>query len=337
MSTAYSNNQLEVLKQPTTLIWIVMAGECIAAILALAPGPTTNRWVYFGLASLGIQWVGLLTLATLLALRRLLAGHSALVISVATLLALQALTWLTSGVILGLFGRYWQLSTRDWMALSLQLSGIALLIGLMGMAALNNHIRVRQLAVRAKQAEFDALVARVQPHFLFNALNAAATLVHREPDRVERILLDLSDLFRAALAGPAEVPIEDEIELARRYIEIESIRFGARMQVDWELPSPLPPLRLPRLSLQPLVENAVHHGIGNSATPGHIGISLRPQGDHWLLAVENSLPAEGEALPRHNGHHLGLSGLRARLAGSEHASLSTTASADRFQAVLQLR
>jgi len=337
MSEAYSNNQLEALKQPTTIIWIVMAGECIAAILALTPSPATNRWVYFGLASLGIQWVGLLTLATLLSLRRILSGRSALAISAATLLLLQLLTWATSGVILWTFGAYWQLSTGAWLTLSLQLSGIALLVGLMGMAALNNHIRVRQLAVRAKQAEIDALTARVQPHFLFNALNAAATLVHREPQRVEQILLDLADLFRAALAGPAEIDIADEILLAQRYAEIESIRFGQRMRVEWQLPSPLPALRLPRLSLQPLVENAVHHGIENSAAPGSIVVSLAPAGAQWLLSVDNSVPDATQAVPHRNGHKVGLSALRARLAGSDRVALSTTQAAGRFQATLSIR
>lgn len=328
---------LEILWQPGVVIFVVLAGEMLAAILALAPGISSSRWMYFGLSSLLIQWISVITLCVLRIARTPLARLRPLAIvwaTVSTLLLATAAVCAAAWLLLRNFPR---LSQPDWWVLWLQFSGIALVVGLVGAVIFQNHWNARQLAVRAKQAEFDALVARVQPHFLFNALNTAAALVHREPQQVEQILLDLSDLFRAALAGPAEVPIEDEILLARRYIDIESIRFGARMQVDWDLPSPLPPLRLPRLSLQPLVENAVHHGISSSAAAGHIGISLRPQGDHWLLAVENSLPAEGEALPRHNGHHLGLSGLRARLAGSEHASLSTTPAADRFQAVLMLR
>jgi len=338
MSEAYSNNQLEVLKQPTTIIWIVMAGECIAAILALAPGPNPSggRWVYFGLASLGIQWVGLLTLASLLLLRRPLARHSALVIGAASLGLLQLLTWATSGVILWAFGRFWQISTDDWLALSLQLSSIALLVGLMGMAALNNHIRVRQLAVRAKQAEVDALTARVQPHFLFNALNAATALVHREPDRVEQILLDLSDLFRAALAGPADIDIAEEVLLAQRYLDIERVRFGGRMHVQWDVPASLPAIRLPRLSLQPLLENAVHHGIENSSVPGSISVSMSATANGWAVVVENSVPAANESVVRRRGHSVGLSALRARLAGSEHVVLDTVAEPGKFRATLIL-
>jgi len=328
---------LEILWQPVVVVSAVLAGEMLAAILALAPGISGSRWMYFGLSSLLIQWISILTLCVLRMARVPLARLRPLAIAWVTATTLLLATAAVCAAAWLLLRGFPRLSQPDWRVLWLQFSGIALVVGLVGAVIFQNHWNARQLAVRAKQAEFDALVARVQPHFLFNALNAAATLVHREPQRVEQILLDLSDLFRAALAGPAEVPIDDEILLARRYIDIESIRFGHRMQVEWELPTPLPPLRLPRLSLQPLVENAVHHGVGSSAASGRIGISLRPHGDHWLLAVENSLPAEGEAQARHNGHHVGLSGLRARLAGSEHASLSTTASANRFQAVLTLR
>lgn len=334
---APSGAPLEILWQPGVVIFVVLAGEMLAAILALAPGISGSRWMYFGLSSLLIQWISVITLCVLRVARVPLGRLRPLTITYLTVSTLLLATALVcTGAWLLLRGQR-HLPQPDWLVLWLQFSGIALVVGLVGAVIFQNHWNARQLAVRAKQAEIDALIARVQPHFLFNALNAAATLVHREPDRVEQILLDLSDLFRAALAGPAEVPIEDEIVLARRYIDIESIRFGARMQVEWDLPTPLPALRLPRLSLQPLVENAVHHGIGHSTAPGRIGISLRPEGPHWQLVVENSLPAEGEALARHNGHSVGLSGLRARLAGSEHASLSTTPGPDRFQAVLTLR
>src|SRR5690606_11628475 len=106
-------------------------------------------------------------------------------------------------------------------------------------------------AVRAKQAELEALQARIRPHFLFNTLNTGAALVHARPGEAERLLLGLSDLFRAALAGPGELPLEDELGLARRYLEIEALRFGPRLQVNWQLPAPLPEVWVPTLSIQP--------------------------------------------------------------------------------------
>jgi len=328
---------LEILWQPPALISLVLAGEMLATILALAPGITGSRWMYFGLSSLLIQWISLLSLcllrlgrATLARLRPLTVAY----IAVATLLVTTAVVctaaWLLLHDLLRLGG-------QAWVALWLQFSGIALVVGLMGAIVFQNHWNARQLAIRAKQAEIDALTARVQPHFLFNALNAATTLVHREPGQVERILLDLSDLFRAALAGPAEIDIADELLLARRYIDIESIRFGERMVVDWQLPTPLPALRLPRLSLQPLVENAVHHGIENSAAPGHIVVSLRADGPQWLVTVENSVPDASQVTLLRNGHKVGLSALQARLADSEHIALTTLSAPGRFQATLTVR
>ena len=91
--------------------------------------------------------------------------------------------------------------------------------------------------MRAKQSELQALQARIRPHFLFNTLNTGAALVHPRPEEAERLLLDLADLFRAALAGPRQILLEDELSLARRYLEIEALRFGERLQVRWELPT----------------------------------------------------------------------------------------------------
>ncbi len=334
---AASGAPLEILWQPPALISVVAAGEMLATLLALAPGITGSRWMYFGLSSLLIQWISLLSLCALRLARAWLARLRPLTVAYIAVATLQVTTAVVCAAAWLLLHDLLILPHSAWLALWLQFSGIALVVGLMGAVAFQNHWNARQLAVRAKQAEIDALTARVQPHFLFNALNAAATLVHREPGRVEQILLDLSDLFRAALAGPAEIDIADEIVLAQRYVEIESIRFGTRMTVDWQLPSPLPALRLPRLSLQPLVENAVHHGIENAPAPGSIVVSLRPDGTQWLLTVENTVPTASEATSHRRGHKVGLSALRARLAGSDRIALSTTQAPGRFQATLTVR
>lgn len=254
-------DRLDALAQPSSMVWLLTTGECIAAILAVTPGYTGNRWVYFGLASLGIQWVLLLTLASLLVLRRLLASRSALTVACTALALMQLVTAVISTVMFGLFGEYWHLGQGDWKEFSVQLSVISFLIAVLGMGALHNHLRLQQMAIRAKQAELDALTARVQPHFLFNTLNMAIALLHARPQQAEKLLLDLSELFRAALTTQDKVPLADEIELTKRYLEIEALRFGERLSVRWDLPTRLPEISVPNLTLQPLVENAVHHGI----------------------------------------------------------------------------
>lgn len=296
---------LESLSHPASLLWVLIAGECVAAILAMAPGYSANRWVYFGLASLGVQWVSLLTLASLMVLRKVLSGRHALLIACTALALMQVVTLAVTALVFWTLGDYLHLGDHHWRALAFQLSGVALLIAMLGMGALHNHLRLRQLAVRAKQAELDALTARVQPHFLFNTLNMAVALVHAKPQQAEQLLLDLSELFRAALGGPDDVHLADEIMLAKRYLDIESLRFGARLRVRWILPAPLPNILLPRLTLQPLIENAVHHGVEGTTDGGEITIAVIDSLGSVRIEVRNTLSniANGRPNP---GHGIGL-------------------------------
>jgi len=154
-----------------------------------------------------------------------------------------------------------------------------------------------QAQVRASaRAETDALQARIKPHFLFNSMNTIAGLVRRDPDVAERAVLDLSDLFRAALgAGQGESNLAEEVELAERYLSIEQLRLGERLQVRWRRQEPLPwQLPLPRLVLQPLVENAVLHGVSRLPAGGTIDIELSADADCLLVTVHNPAPPPRE-------------------------------------------
>lgn len=152
-----------------------------------------------------------------------------------------------------------------------------------------------QAQVRASaRARADALQARIRPHFLFNSLNAIIGLVRRDPAVAEHALLDLSDLFRAALdagEGIAESSLRGEVELAERYLAIEALRLGPRLRVEWRRAEPLPwDLPLPRLVLQPLVENAVLHGVSRLPEGGTVDIALRAEGGTLRIAVANPAP-----------------------------------------------
>ena len=154
-----------------------------------------------------------------------------------------------------------------------------------------------QAQVRASaRAEADALQARIKPHFLFNSMNTIAGLVRRDADVAERAVLDLSDLFRAALgAGQGESSLAEEVELAERYLSIEQLRLGDRLQVRWRRNEPLPwSLPLPRLVLQPLVENAVLHGISRLPSGGTIDIEIRTDADCLHVSVHNPAPPPRE-------------------------------------------
>ncbi|GAB2522306.1 alginate biosynthesis two-component system sensor histidine kinase AlgZ [Lysobacter humi (ex Lee et al. 2017)] len=293
------------------LVRVVLAGEGLALILALAPASGASPLTYFGSASLLIQWVALLTLGALFALRRQLARLPPQRLAWIALALLIASTLAVSAWTANILGPRWLGEAGGWWVFSLRMLAMATTVGLLGLVAFQNHWRARQAAVRTKQAELEALQARIRPHFLFNTLNTATALVHREPARAEEILLDLADLFRAALAGPREISLDEELRLVRRYLEIESLRFGDRLRVDWDLPASIPAIKVPSLSVQPLVENAVRHGVERVERGGRIEIALTTTVDHVLLRIRNPLVLGDASRP--TSHRVGLSASQARI------------------------
>lgn len=329
-------NPLNSLWQAPVIIWVVLAGQGLAVVLTLAPGVQGDLWVYFGLTSLVIQWVSLLTLGALYLIRHPLSSLKPQYVAYVALLVLILIVSLVSVLSWLLLRDLWSMTHGGWQSLFLRLSGIALTVGLLGLAAFHNHWRVRQLAVMAKQSELEALQARIRPHFLFNTLNTGAALVHQRPGDAEQLLLDLADLFRAALAGPREIPLEEELALTRRYLEIESLRFGNRLQVSWHLPAIIPAARIPTLSVQPLVENAIRHGIEPSPAGGQVEIRVDEVSGNALIFIRNPIPPSG--LTGRNGHNVGLKSTRARIHALTHGlgSLETSMADGHYSATIIL-
>ncbi len=170
--------------------------------------------------------------------------------------------------------------------------------------------RAKARTPAATAARLAELQSRIRPHFLFNTLNSAIALVRAEPAKAEAVLEDLSELFRHALADPAEsVTLGQEIALAQHYLAIEQVRFGERLQVQWSLDEGANEAKLPPLLLQPLVENAVKHGVEPSASGAQVKISTLRRGSTVVIKVTNSTPAGvGE-----RGHGLALANVRERL------------------------
>ena len=184
--------------------------------------------------------------------------------------------------------------------------------------ALLSAVLVAALVMRSKgrlpahtSARLAELQSRIRPHFLFNTLNSAIALVRAEPARAEALLEDLSDLFREALKDSGEpVRLAHEIELAQRYLAIEKVRFGERLRVQWALDPEADDALLPPLLLQPLVENAVRHGVEPSAQGADVRISTQRRGSIVVIKVTNTVPnGQGE-----QGHGLALRNVRERLA-----------------------
>ena len=173
------------------------------------------------------------------------------------------------------------------------------------------RLRAGAVAGADSAARLAGLQARIRPHFLFNTLNSAMALLRQDPARAERVLEDLSDLFRQALRDPdGAVTLGEELALARNYLEIEQLRFGARLRVRWALDPTADGARLPTLLLQPLLENAVRHGVEPSAEGADLYVRTRRRGASVRVDIANTVPCA----PDRPGQGLALANVRERLA-----------------------
>jgi two-component system sensor histidine kinase AlgZ len=172
-------------------------------------------------------------------------------------------------------------------------------------------LRARALSPAIAEARIQALQARIRPHFLYNSINAVLSLIRSEPRRAERALEDMADLFRVLMADNRTLaPIANEIELARQYLAIESLRLGDRLKVTWRIEGMPGDALVPPLVLQPLVENAVYHGIEPSPRGGEVAIDVGVANGQLQMTLTNPMPGE----TRHSaGNKMALANIRERL------------------------
>jgi two-component system sensor histidine kinase AlgZ len=304
------HSPLDALFRPAALIAVLLAGEALALIIALSAHASGGRLIQFGLTSLGIQWITLGTLCTTFLLRRPLARLRSSAVAWICLGILLCMTLLVALAAWSLFANPGDLAEGK-MFFVFRALAIALVVGLLTLLTYQNYWRAKQLAVSAEHAKLQALRARIQPHFLFNTLNTGISLLHAKPDLAERLLLDLSDLFRAALSQRDALHLEEDLSLARRYLEIEQLRLGDRLRLAWEVPAALPALQVPTLSIQPLAENAIRHGIEPSTSGGEVSIRVEVTDGYVQISVTNTLPPASSRAAA--GHQVGLSSVRARI------------------------
>lgn len=207
----------------------------------------------------------------------------------------------------------WALDLSD-AAGGLRVAGVALAgAGLAALLWAWLELRARIWHPANASARLAELQSRIRPHFLFNALNTALALVRADPERAEQVLEDLSALFRVALADAgSSVALSEEIELARAYLAIEQVRFGARLVVAWDLAPAAGAARVPPLVLQPLVENAVRHGVEPAQNGGRVWIRAEARRGQAIVTVSNTVPDEPEH-PGNPGHGMALHNVRERL------------------------
>jgi two-component system sensor histidine kinase AlgZ len=199
--------------------------------------------------------------------------------------------------------------------------------------------QLRQRTLSEARARLEVARARLRPHFLFNTMNIIASLIRSAPDKAEAALEDMADLFRSML-GESEslVPVNNEIAIARKYLEIERLRFDTRLEVEWDIGKFPRRTVVPALTLQPLLENAIQHGIEQNPAGGTISVRLWEDGEHLNIAVMNPLPRVRSKSPVAGTREHTLDNLRLRLEShyGPAAQLVTTEDRDRFTATVRI-
>ncbi len=295
----------------SVLILFILA-ELMVVVYVLGDSELPEfSWGDFSLASLFVQWIVLLSAGLLCAARILLARLSLPAGVLLSFLIILLVTLLSSIIAVVVFeGSAYADVDRWWLLRNLLVSAVV------GGIALRYFYLQQQLRAR-EQAEMNARIeslrARIRPHFLFNTMNSIASLIGSRPRDAEQVVEDLSELFRASLIESEHAAtLAAELHLCRIYLRIEQLRLGERLQVDWDVDDSLLDSAMPSLLLQPLIENAVYHGVARIPEGGRIAISVRQQQEAMLIRISNPLPQSVEPLP--GGNRMAVDNIRQRLA-----------------------
>lgn len=295
---------------PRGVASLFLAGEALAAVLALSPGRSSDRLAYFGVLSVAVQWAALGSLGALYLLRKRAARLLPVKLAWVWLALFVAMTELVSIISWSVLYYHGVEPKQSLLEFVLQSLALVIIVGLVALFAYQHYWHSRQMQLRIKQLELAALQERVHPHFLFNALNTVIALVPARPDVAEKALMDLSDLLRYSLRGSQEVLLPDEIDLTLRYLDIEWLRLGDRLRLHLDIPERIPDIAVPSLCIQPLVENAIRHAIEKMPGGGDLGLGVAHEGDFVVVTVSNDKALSGAAS---RGHSIGLSASRERV------------------------
>ncbi|KAA0691904.1 sensor histidine kinase [Halopseudomonas laoshanensis] len=293
---------------------LVVLAELLVLIWVLAvPVAEAFDWLSLAMASLFVQWIVLLSAALLCRLRGWMQRRALLVALAMCFIVVVGLTlfftvmadWVLDAGMLG----YPELRPGQMLRHGL--------IALIMTGLLLRYFYLQQQWQRQEQAELKArlqsLQSRIRPHFLFNSLNSIVSLIGSAPVKAENAVLDLADLFRANLSEADGVATwEEELRLCQGYLRIEQYRLGERLRVVWQVEQMPPNTPIPLLTLQPLLENAILHGLQPSLEGGDIQIDGSWQQGRVELLVSNSCPPIEVS---HQGARMALDNIRARLTG----------------------
>jgi two-component system, LytTR family, sensor histidine kinase AlgZ len=320
------------------LFILTIGAELLAIVLILATGEEIfESWDELGLLSIFVQWIALGSAAILCISRSLLAKLPLIWSAIAAYLIIILVT-----AVISMAAEYFIITTDYLWGYDPNNVGyfmfrcvcISAIISLVALRYFYMQQQWKEKIELESQARIQALQSRIRPHFLFNSMNIIASLISLNPALAEQAVEDLSELFRATLRKTSSlVPLSEEWILCRHYLRIEGLRLGDRLKVDWQLSDVPDDVAIPMLTLQPLMENAIYHGIQPLPEGGEIKVSGFVQGNQVEISITNPIPRV-KAISK--GHGIALANIRHRLnlLFGTHAKLLVQPGTDQYKVVL---
>ncbi len=297
------------------ILRLLIVTELMAIVLSLNSSPLNqNLWDKLSITSLFMLWIALTSAAVLCMLGRFFSHFSNIAVSIVSYLLVLLIT-LAFSMITTYFASKFHLTqfyNPDWhnefILKNLAISSIVIAV-LLRYFFIQHHWKLNQLS--EARTRLKALEARIRPHFLFNSMNTIASLVHDQPDTAEATIINLADLFRISLKENSEHKLSDEIKLVRSYLAIEQLRLGSRLRPEWAIERFDKDIQLPALCIQPLVENAIYHGVEPLPKGGVIKIRIYKHNRRLIISVSN--PTLKKRKSQHKGNQMAQGNIRQRL------------------------
>jgi two-component system, LytTR family, sensor histidine kinase AlgZ len=300
---------------------VVLIVELVALVFAIARQALhDNFWIDLATSSLFLLWTGLTCTAVLCRSRPWLQTMPAERAALIATAMLVATVGIVSEVVFQV-GRFWSVDTgrsttlfpTDHAGFLLRNLAVGFIVSALALRYFYVHAERQRSIEMEALARIRALQARIRPHFLFNSMNTIAALTRSNPEQAEQAVEDLADLFRASLNdASARISLDEEIEIARTHQRIEQLRLGERLEVQWDIDALPLNARVPSLIVQPLLENAVFHGIEMLPQGGRVSIVGHRQGDTLQIEVRNPIPHQAGYGER-EGNRMALENIRQRL------------------------
>ena len=324
---------------PATILVVLLVAELIAILLTLASDPDAGTFLTeLAKMSLYVLWLALLSAAVLCQTARWiekLGPTRAFVMSFIILMLLCLVLAEVAYQLNAIFGEAVIIDDTHLGFLSRTFAISAIVIAL-AMRYLYISSEWRRSIVLEAQARVSALQALIRPHFLFNSMNTIASLTRSDPRRAEEAVEDLADLLRANLGGPKDrTTLKEELEVAAIYQRIEKLRLADRLAVRWNIDELPMRALIPSLTIQPLLENAIYHGIELLPDGGEVTVNGEKRGDRLVIEVSN--PVARDAPAKKPGNRMAMSNIRQRfdLAYGNRASVSVDDSGNRYSVRLE--